>query len=429
MGITRTLRVISGAALTGALVFTSAPHATADQTRDDQWALKTLEAESIWKTTKGRGQTVAVIDDGVNASHRDLEGNVLKGKDFIDGGSAAPEQGQEHGTGMAAIIAGHGHGPGNQDGVIGLAPEAKILPIRDQGERQDGYAASIRYAVDQGASVINISQKQPAPLNEEAEQEAIAYALKRDVVIFAGSGNDGGPVGYPAAYPGVVAVTGTDKNGKFWEKSNTGKEALLSGPGVDIVTAGGPSDLNGYRIAEGTSDSTAYASAAAALLRTKFPDLSAGQIVNRLTKTAEVPTALQGAKLPDEQYGYGMIRPLAALQEDIPKGTKWGPLSVPEPIKGEKASQEELKERQEMQAESDRQAVILWIITGVLGLLFIGAIVLTIVLVRRRKRKKADAQAPYGYPNQPGQAPGYGMPPHQQGPPQHTAPPQQPPRN
>src|SRR5690606_21025472 len=88
MGITRALRVFSSAALTGAMIFASAPNAAADQVRDDQWALKSLDAESIWKTTKGKGQTVAVIDNGVNADHLDLKGNVLEGKDFVDGGAA-----------------------------------------------------------------------------------------------------------------------------------------------------------------------------------------------------------------------------------------------------------------------------------------------------------------------------------------------------
>lgn len=188
MGFTRTLRVISGVVLTGALVLTSAPNAAADQVRDDQWVLKSLDAESIWKTTRGKGEVVAVIDDGVNAQHRDLRGNVLDGKDFIDGGSAAPDKGDDHGTGMSGIIAAHGHGQGNRDGAVGLAPEAKILPIRDLGKRDDGYAAAIRYAVDRGASVINISQKQDNPLDKDAESKAITYALKRNVVIVAGPG-------------------------------------------------------------------------------------------------------------------------------------------------------------------------------------------------------------------------------------------------
>jgi type VII secretion-associated serine protease mycosin len=428
MGITRTLRVIGSAALTGALVFTSAPNAAADQVRDDQWVLKSLDAESIWKITRGKGQTVAVIDDGVNANHRDLKGNVLKGKDFIDGGSTAPEQGDEHGTGMASDIAGHGHGPGSAEGVMGLAPEAKILPIRDQGRRDDGYATSIRYAVDHGASVINISQKQDGPIDQYAESKAIGYALKHNVPVFAGTGNDGGAVGYPAAYPGAVAVSGIGKNGLFWNKSNRGKETMLSGPAVDVVSAGGPKDLNAYGIGDGTSDATAYASAAAALLRSKFPDLTAGQIVNRLVKTAEMPSEAKGSKLPDKRYGYGSLRPLAALQADIPKGSKYGPLAVPQSLKNEEKVAEKERESKAQQEQADKEFVILWTITGILALLFVGGIVLTIVLVRRRKRNRNNGPGGPGAPGAPG---GYaGQVPHQQGPyAQPTAPPQQPPYN
>jgi type VII secretion-associated serine protease mycosin len=435
MGIKATLRVVASAALTGALVFASAPNAAADQVRDDQWALKSLEAESIWKLTKGRGQTVAVIDTGVNAEHPDLKGNVLKGKDFVDGGSTAPDAGEDHGTAMAGAISARGHGQGNGDGVIGLAPEAKILPIRDEGTREDGFAASIRYAVDRGASVINISLSGDPAEEREAEEAAVAYALKRDVVIVAGTGNDGGPVGYPAAYPGVVAVSGVNQDGSFWDKSNRGKETLISAPAEKIVSTGGRGDASRYRLGTGTSDSTAYVSATVALLQSKFPDLTAGQVVNRLTKTAETPAGESSSKLPDERFGYGAIRPLAALQKDIPKGPKYGPLTLPLDIKNEIEAAKQAKEDKALEEKQDREFVILWTITGILAFLFVGAIVLTIVLIRRSRRNRNNGPggpgAPGGYPYPPHQAPGYGMPQQQQ--PyvqqQMPAPPQQPPNN
>ncbi|OEV29796.1 hypothetical protein AN219_14530 [Streptomyces nanshensis] len=435
MGTTRTLRVIGSAALAGALVFASAPNAAADQVRDDQWALKSLDAESIWKITKGKGQTVAVIDDGVKANHPDLKGNILKGRDFIDGDSStAPEEADYHGTGMAGIIAAHGHGPGNSNGTIGLAPEAKILPIRDDGEGATGFAASIRYAVDRGASVINVSRK--GEDTQKREAEAIAYALKRDVVIIAATGNEGGPVGYPAAYPGVVAVSGLNEDGTFWRKSSRGRQTMISAPASKIVSAGNNS--GGYRRATGTSDATAFTSASAALVKAKYPDLTAGQIVNRLTKTAEMPAAEKGAKLPDERYGYGAIRPLAALQEDVPKGSKFGPLSVPQALKSEarsaKKESEKEKESQALQEQADQKFVIIWSVIGVLALLVVGVIVLLVVRSRRKKNRNngpGGPGAPDGYPYPPGQAPGYGQFPPQQGPyvQQPTAPPQQPPYN
>ncbi|OEV09977.1 type VII secretion-associated serine protease mycosin [Streptomyces nanshensis] len=427
MGFTRTLRVISGVVLTGALVLTSAPNAAADRTRNDQWALKSLNAESIWKITKGKGQTVAVIDDGVNPSHPDLEGSVLKGKDFIDGDSSTvPKKGDDHGTAMAGIIAGHGHGAGNQDGIMGLAPEARILPVRANGSTSEQLTQAIKYAVDRGASVINISQGGSTYSADDAE--AVAYALKRNVPVFASTGNSGKAVEYPARYPGMVPVGGLQKNGTVWEKSNKGKQTLLTAPAVGVVTTGGPSNLNGYGIGDGTSDATAYTSAAAALVRSKYPDLTAGQIVNRLTKTAQMPASKKGGELPDEQYGYGSIRPLAALQEDVPKGSTFGPLSVPQSLKDEAKVAEKERESKAQQEQADKEFVFLWAITGIVALLFVGGIVLVVVLVRRRKRKRngggpGDPGAYGGYPYPPGQVP-------QQGPyAQQAAPPQHPPYN
>ncbi|WP_240968328.1 S8 family serine peptidase [Streptomyces sp. HNM0575] len=417
---------MSSAALASALVFASAPNTAADDVRDKQWVLDALDAESIGKVTKGNGETVAVIDDGVNAQHPDLKGNVLKGKDFIDGGPATPEGGDDHGTAMAALIAGHGHGPGSASGIMGLAPEAKILPIRDDAGGKNGFAEAIKYAVDQGASVINISRGGTSS-NSLDEASAISYALKKDVPVFASTGNSGGEIEYPAVNPGAVAVGGVNQDGTIWRNSNKGPQTLLTAPATRIFSAGGKS--GSYRSGTGTSDSTALASAAAALVRSKYPHLTAGQVVNRLTKTAEMPASEKGAKLPDERYGYGAIRPLAALQKDVPKGSKYGPLSLPEELKNDAKVAEKERESKAQQAEADRQFVILWTITGILAVLFVGGIVLIVVVVRRRKRNRNNGP---GGPGGPGAGGGYAYPPgqfpQQQGPyAQPTAPPQQPP--
>ncbi|GGW88323.1 S8 family serine peptidase [Streptomyces noursei] len=332
MSFTRTLRAVGGAVVAGALLFGTAPVASADQIRDAQWPLKAFNADEIWKISTGKGVTVAVIDNGVQSQHPDLKGNVLPGKSFEDGGSAEPKGGDTHGTSMAANIAGHGHGPGGESGVKGLAPDAKILPLRDDGGRPDGLASSIRYAVDKGASIVNISM---TGNSSPGESEAISYALKHNVLIFAGAGNDGkgGPdaIQYPARYPGVVAVGGVQNagNGEIWPGSNYGPQVMLTGPAVDIVSAG-DSGTSKYQKDTGTSDATSFASATAALLREKFPNLSAGQILNRMVKSAGLPPSAKGIPLPDAHYGYGFIQPLAALKRDIPAGPKNGPLKMPQ---------------------------------------------------------------------------------------------------
>ncbi|MFR9757142.1 S8 family serine peptidase [Streptomyces sp. TR06-5] len=451
MGVRRNLRAISATLLVGALVLIPASPSAADDVRDAQWPLRTLKAESLWSESRGAGQVVAVIDDGVKADHPDLKGSILTGKDFVDGGDPDPEAGDSHGTGIASVIAGHGHGPDGADGVMGLAPEAKILPIRDQGYGNDGYAESIRYAVDHGATVINISQKQDRALAPHKESEAIAYALQRGIPVVAGTGNDGGEVGYPAAYDGVVAVSGTNEQGSFWSGSNRGEQTLLSAPAVDVVNAASPEDLNGYGIGTGTSASTAYVSASVALLKAKFPDLTAGQIVNRLTETARLPASAEGGEVPDEQYGYGVIRPLEALRADVPKGSEYGPLSVPRATKDKQRAEEKRAEGARLQKQADRKAFIAWSVIGVMGLLLIALIVFLVVR-RRRKRNRSgwpgggpggtggpahpypmpgQAQAPpygaagpYGAPPQPQHGP-YGTPPPQGYP---ATPPQQPPQ-
>ncbi|WP_431965552.1 S8 family serine peptidase [Actinacidiphila sp. bgisy160] len=429
MAFTRTLRSVGGVVLAGALIFAAAPAASADQTREDQWPLEAFDAASIWKVSKGKGVTVAVIDSGVNAGHVDLKGNVIEGKDFIDGGSTAPDPGDDHGTAMASIIAAHGHGAGGADGVMGLAPEAKILDIRDDGHRDSGFAESIRYAVDHGASVINVSSGGAAKV--EAEADAVAYALKKNVVVVAASGNEGSEVSYPAGHPGAIAVGGVKNNGEIWEKSNFGSALLLSAPGTFIVSAGGKNNA-AYRSGTGTSDSSAFVSAAAALLRAKFPDLSAGQIVNRLTRSAGLPASEKGLSLPDEHYGYGYIQPLAALTRDIPAGPTYGPLKVPESLQagqsgdGTGATDNPSASAPDTtgggmsddeQAAADRKQVIALSVIGLVGLLVLALVVFLIVkLARRNKGNNGGGPGGPGTPAGWGGSgqPQYGRTPHQQ---------------
>ncbi|MFF0018141.1 S8 family serine peptidase [Streptomyces sp. NPDC005374] len=423
MTFRRTARALSATALTGALILAAAPATFADQTRRDQWALKALQAESVWKVSTGSGVTVAVVDNGVNAEHIDLKGNVLKGRDFEDGDDdASPvgtNSGSGHGTSIASDIAGHGHGLDGEDGVKGLAPDAKILPIRSG---TNGYADAIRYAVDQGAEIINISEFQTQDLPQD--REAVAYAIAHNVLIVSGSGNGGSAnIQFPAKYPGVLAVGGVDSSGEIWEKSNYGPEVLLVAPAARIVNAGWPGNTK-LSIGDGTSDATAFVSAAAALIRAKFPDLTAGQVANRLVKTAVVPASVKGISLPDEKYGYGIINPLAALTKDIPAGSKYGPLKVSGSEGSSSAAPSTSKSDADNAAEGkkeDQGSKALLVALGVVAVVVIGLIVLlTVKLSRRNKNKNGGPGAPAAYP-QHGQQP---FPP-QQNPYQQPVSPQQ----
>ncbi|WP_346539506.1 S8 family serine peptidase [Micromonospora sp. DPT] len=279
--------------------------------RNDQWHLRYLRTQEAQRISQGQGVVVAVPDTGVD-THPDLRNNLLAGADMIPGGNGDGRQdGNSHGTCMAGIIAAHGRG---SIGALGIAPQAKILPVYDTpsnglGEPDD-LARSIEYAVRNGADVISVSA---AGSPTAAMQQAISAALNADVVIVAAAGNaprDSG-VSYPASVEGVIAVGGVDTNGGHAAVSVTGPELDVVAPAVDIYC---PS-LNGrYRVSTGTSDATAIVAGAAALVRAKYPDLPASEVVHRLTATA----VDKGPPGRDDEYGYGVIDLVAALTADVP---------------------------------------------------------------------------------------------------------------
>ncbi|MFJ3220709.1 type VII secretion-associated serine protease mycosin [Kitasatospora sp. NPDC086801] len=310
----------------------AAPTASADQIRDEQWALKTFEAETkVWTVSQGEGVIVGLVDSGVNQDHQDLTGQVLPGGDFSGTNTDGRTDGDGHGTAMASLIAGHGHGA--QAGVMGLAPKAKILPVkvRTDGENPDlqrnGLAEAIRFAVDHGAKVVNMSVGGTSRSDSPA-REAVNYAVSKDVVLVAATGNNGANlsgVQYPAAFPGVVAVAAVDSTGSVWDRSTPGAETTLAAPGVEIYQATAKSSSS-YGVGNGTSDATAYVSATAALIRAKYPELSAGQVINRMIRTAAAPG--DGSAVPGSRYGFGVLAPAKALEANpvVDSGPRENPL-------------------------------------------------------------------------------------------------------
>ncbi|MGP4052740.1 type VII secretion-associated serine protease mycosin [Streptomyces sp. 2A115] len=311
-------------AATLALLPSTAAHA-ADGIRTQQWALDAMNTQEAWRTTKGKGITVAVLDTGVDAEHPDLEGNVLTGKDMVGFGAGRGDRAwARHGTAMAGIIAAHGHGVGNADGVMGIAPEAKILPVRviledkdsargkARNTRGNALADGIRWAADNGADVINLSlgddSKSAHP--EATEDAAVQYALKKGAVVVASAGNGGEKgdhISYPAAYPGVIAATAVDKYGTRASFSTRRWYATVSAPGVDVVIA--DPDRKYYE-GWGTSAASAFVSGAVALVKAAHPGLSPAQIKQLLEDTArDAPT---GGR--DDSRGFGFVDPDAAIK-------------------------------------------------------------------------------------------------------------------
>ncbi|MFI5926838.1 S8 family serine peptidase [Micromonospora sp. NPDC051543] len=283
----------------------------AELVRADQWHLNYLKVRDAQRITRGAGIVVAVPDTGVQP-HPDLDKNLLDGIDLISGEGDGKNDQNSHGTGMAGLIAAHGRG--DALGALGMAPDAKILPIRDtssdgQGE-PDALAAGVDYAVRNGADVICISSVGGAgiPL-----QQSIEAAVAADVVLVAAAGNKPGDaaVGYPASEDAVIAVGGVGRDGNHADISVTGPEIDVVAPAVDIYST----SIDGkYRKGTGTSDAAAIVAGAAALIRSKYPYLPAQEVAHRLTATA----VDKGPPGRDDEYGYGVIDLVAALTADVP---------------------------------------------------------------------------------------------------------------
>ncbi|WP_367430083.1 type VII secretion-associated serine protease mycosin [Streptomyces celluloflavus] len=319
------LRGAAAALCSAVLAVLPAAPARADGIRAQEWSLEAMHTQDAWRTTKGDGITVAVLDTGVDADHPDLKGQVLPGKDLVGFGAGPGNPAwAQHGTAMSGIIAGHGHGAGRADGVLGVAPEARILPVRviledsdpqrkeARAERAGALADGIRWATDQGADVINLSlgddSKSAHP--EPREDAAIQYALGKGVTVVASAGNggeDGNRASYPAAYPGVIAVTAVDRYGARAPFSTRRWYATLCAPGVDVVIA---NPDRKYYEGWGTSAAAAFVSGAAALVRAAHPGLSPAQIRRLLIDTAQ--DAPEGGR--DDTFGAGLVDPAAAIE-------------------------------------------------------------------------------------------------------------------
>ena len=274
-----------------------------------EWWLGGLHVRQTWPSTQGAGITVAVLGTGVDPRHPDLTGSVTTGPDFSGSGrtQAGPFWGI-NGTEVAGAIAGHGHGTGRTDGLLGVAPMAKILSIRVSLEFNDplnstraiarrlpgAIASGIIYAVDHGARIIDLpldpgtagltGQGSPAAAGgSPAEKAAVAYALRKNVVLVAPAGDDGqGPdlTDHPAAYTGVIAVGAIARNGQLAPFSSRHSYVSLTAPGVGLAAAVPPDD---YARISSTSTSSGIVAGVAALIRSRFPHLSAAQVGQALT--------------------------------------------------------------------------------------------------------------------------------------------------
>ncbi|WP_346045087.1 S8 family serine peptidase [Actinomadura chokoriensis] len=283
---------------------------------DEWWFTSWGVQPHLWSLSTGKGVTVALIDTGVQADLPDLQGVVLPGMDAGNrsgDGREDVDPSQEspgHGTAMASLIAAQGRGTG----LVGVAPDAKILPIVAQGH--DAYVTAIRFAADRGAQVINISQGFPGRCSA-LMQEAIAYAVGKDAVVVASAGNYGDGANTlmtPASCKGVLSVGAVNAHFEPWEKTQRQAYVKVAAPGVEMRVVLRDGKL--YR-ARGSDAAAAVTSAAVAIIRAKHPGMKNREVVRQLTASA-MDIYKKGK---DDRTGYGIIRPYRPLAGKAPKGT------------------------------------------------------------------------------------------------------------
>ena len=318
------------AAVTALIMTAGAPPARADTVRNaETWVLNAINAPAAWQATRGRGVTVAVIDSGVNPDVSDLTGSVTTGPDLT--GAGTPESNPSwgmHGTWMASLIAGHGHGGGG--GIIGIAPLAHVLSIRvitnsgdpgfaryerqPQARHQRELATAIKYAISHGAGVISMSLGDGTP--SLLVRQALQDALNRNIVILASSGNSGdlpsaqaqghAPLSFPADYMGVLSVAAVNQNGAPASFSSDNLSVQVAAPGVQVPAQG---QDGGYWLVSGTSPACALAAGVAALIRSAYPALPPAWVAGAITSSASNHPA--GGY--DDRVGFGTVDAAGAL--------------------------------------------------------------------------------------------------------------------
>jgi serine protease len=413
--------------------------ALADHVRYQEWWLAKLHVKRAWQTTRGSGVTVALLDTGVNPSPPDLSGSVITGPDYT---KSQEKQGSQffgvHGTAMASLIVGHGHGPGGLEGVMGVAPDARLLSVRvnlDGGDPllsnpavtsglPDAIAAGIRYAVSNGAQVIDLPldpgqtpsdlvappppapsptptpspTAPPPPDGTAAEQAAVAYALSQGVVLVAPAGDNAAGTdapNFPAGYPGVISVGAF--NGAFvkaWYSSHQpyvtltapGDGMIAAVPGSYATTAGTSAASPVYATVASTSAASAVVTGIVALIKSQFPELTPAQVTQALTRSTVIRPS--GGMTDGSGHGTadaaGALAAAAAIAAPGPQRAGAGAVSRQLPtVSASPLVSESLRPKLERDAR---------ISLAVLAVLLLPTIAYGL-LQRRRSRARARARA------------------------------------
>jgi subtilisin family serine protease len=289
------------------------------------YAPQLLRLPIAWRYGLGSSETIiAVIDSGISLNHPEFEGRIVSGYDFVND-DPVPADDHGHGTHVAGII---GAAVNNGFGTAGVCPNCRIMPIKVLNENNvgswSGVAAGVLYAVEHGAQVINLSLGGTSGAN--VLEEAIRYAVDKGVIVVAAAGNSrSDALFFPAAYPGVLAVSATRNDDTLWSLSNYGDFVDVSAPGYAIYST--YHDLNnyygGFTFMSGTSMAAPHVAGLAGLLLSQDPNRSSADIERLLTTTA----IDLGETGKDPHFGYGRVDALAALEAEAPASVASGQLA------------------------------------------------------------------------------------------------------
>lgn len=276
------------------------------------WGLAAYRVPEQWKATRGEGIRVAVLDTGIDAQHPDLGGAIDAMRDFTDSPRGA-EDAHGHGTHVAGTIAARR----NERGVVGVAPECRLLTAKVLGDDGSGtsaeVAAGIAWAVESGADVLSLSLGSPDP--SDAIRAAIERAVAAGRFVICAAGNEGrdDAVNYPARWETTIAVGAVDRFGQVARFSSRGPEVDICAPGADVL-----STFPGGRYARlsGTSMATPFVTGVVALMLAKHrtqdgatPVRNNGELREHLRRTATDA----GPVGHDPAFGFGLINPEALL--------------------------------------------------------------------------------------------------------------------
>ncbi|WP_327258210.1 S8 family serine peptidase [Streptomyces sp. NBC_01244] len=385
------------AGIAGAAVAVSAGTVVPAAADTDSWSYLTkMQAREMWKVADGSGITVAVIDSGVKDGSGWKSSSVLPGVSYIEPPFERPditypphEDFVGHGTSMTAAIV----GDGSSGGPKGLAPGAKVLPIRTSVGTPMAFAVAseaargIRYAADNGAKIINLSIGVTPDWPMDKIKPAVEYAQSKGLLIVSSMGNEGERKNWSnaiASLPGVIGVGAVDETGKAMPFSS-------HGPDTDLVSIGSKVQIRceenrGWCVGNGgTSYASSLVSASAALVWSAHPDWTASQVARVLIQTAGAPT--DGSKRSD-WIGYGVARPRKVLldREGDPGAPNVDPLAPPAPSKAPAPSTEPTAAAPLRAEAADAESGLPWQWPALGAVVAVGLGLAATVIVKRRRR-------------------------------------------